>query len=56
MCPCNGVVQASASSSVYEGQGRLQLVKQCRERNIAYQAVAKDIGALKKLLVADDNK
>ena len=42
----------AASGDEYDGMGRLQLVKLCKERGLAYQAVAKDPAGLKALLRA----
>ena len=44
----------AAPAETYEGVGRLKLVKFCRDRELDYKAVAKDVDALKGLLIADD--
>ena len=45
---------AAADGDKFAGLGRLQLVKLCRAKALDYKAIAKDIPALKKLLMAND--
>lgn len=47
------VVKESAGR--YEEMSRLQLVKLCRDRDLDYKAVSKDVEALKQLLIAADS-
>ena len=41
---------ASSGADEYEGKGRLQLIKMCREKNLEYKQAGKDVEALKALL------
>lgn len=47
---------ASQTSNNYDDWGRLQLLKECRNRNLDYKPIAKDVQALKQLLISSDTK
>ena len=45
---------ASSGASAFDGMSRLQLIKECRARDIDYKPAGKDVEAIKALLVAAD--